>query len=158
MADETGDATGEEVYGDEPAADGAEWVGPEGVSLEYLHAVFEAVGFTAAIDPATRTIRIQDEIVARVFLSDDNERLTANAFYTIRPTAARDKRLDLANRINQTSVMVRAWIDGDGDLGFGYTFFLVGGVTPTALAYTIRTFIDSVKFAVETDDTAGIIS
>ncbi len=148
----------DEEMPEEMPADAVDWISPEGVSLEYLHAIFEAVGFQASIVEGSRTIRIQDEIVARVLLSDDNERVTATAFYTIKPTANREKRLDLANRINQTSVLIRAWIDDDGDLGFGYTLFLVGGITPSALAYAIRTFIDSVKFAVETDDTAGIIS
>ncbi len=149
----------EEYAGEEPADGGGDWIGPENVSLEYLHAVFEAVGFTATIDAAKGTIRIQGEdIVARVQLSEDNEQLMTTAFYTIKPTTARDKRLELANRINQTPVMVKAWIDEDGDLGFRYILFLVGGVTVDGLANVVRTFIDSVKFSVESLDTAGIIS
>lgn len=149
----------EEYPVEESAEEGGDWIGPENVSLEYLHAVFEAVGFTASIDAAKGAIRIEgDGIVARVQISEDNEQLMTTAFYTIKPTTSRDKRLELANRISQTPVMVKAWIDEDGDLGFRYILFLVGGVTPMGLANVVRTFIESVKFSVESLDTAGIIS
>jgi hypothetical protein len=127
-------------------------------SLEYMRDIFEAGGVIATIDPATSSVRIQGKFVARALLTEERDRLRFGAFYTLKKTAPRENRLELANRINQFGLLVKSWIDDDGDLGFAYDLLLDGGVSAESLLLTTQTFLAAVQQCVDDFDADGIIA
>jgi hypothetical protein len=134
-----------------------ELVTPDNVSIDLVREVFEAAYMDATLDEEKKQIRLREEVVARVFLSESKERLQVVAYYGIKEEAQRAERLELVNRINENYVLIRAGIDDDGDLWFDYCVLLKGGVTRKAIVQAVRVFLMLVPKAVNECDEDGIV-
>lgn len=135
----------------------AELITPDNVSIELVRDVFEQAYMDAALDEEKRQIRLREEVVARVFLSESKERLQVVAYYGIKEETDRLDRLELVNRINENYVLIRAGIDDDGDLWLDYCVLLKGGVTRKAIVQAVRVFLMLVPKAVNECDEDGIV-
>ena len=134
-----------------------ELITPDNASIELIKDVYEAAFMDVALDDEKKQLRIREEVLARCFLSESKERLQLVAYYGIKDDAQRIDRLELANRINENYVLVRAGIDDDGDLWFDYTILLKGGATRKALVQATRVFLMLVPKAVNDCDEDGIV-
>lgn len=133
-------------------------VTPENATIELLHELFEAAFLETILDEEQRVIRLKEDVVARVQLSDSKERIQIIAFYGIKEEAQRIDRLELVNRINERFILIRAGIDDDGDLWFDHNIFLKGAATRKAIVQTTRAFLNWVPRAVNDCDEDGIIA
>lgn len=135
----------------------ADLVTPDTVTIEDIRDVYEQAYLDAVLDEDKRQIRLREEVLARVFLSESRERLQLVAYYGIKDDAQRVDRLELVNRINENYVLIRAGIDDDGDLWFDYCVLLKGGVTKKAIVQATRVFLMLVPRAVNECDEDGIV-
>ncbi len=135
----------------------ADLVTPDSVTIEEIRDVYEQAYLDAVLDEDKRQIRLREEVLARVFLSESRERLQLVAYYGIKADAPRADRLELVNRINENYVLIRAGIDDDGDLWFDYCVLLKGGVTKKAIVQATRVFLMLVPRAVNECDEDGIV-
>lgn len=134
-----------------------ELITPDNASIELIHELFEQAYMDATLDEEKRQIRLREEVVARVFLSESRERMQIVAYYGIKEQADRIERLELVNRVNENYVLIRAGIDDDGDLWFDYCILLKGGVTRKAIVQAVRVFLMLVPKAVNECDEDGIV-
>lgn len=135
----------------------ADLITPDSVTIEEIRDVYEQAYLDAVLDDEKRQIRLREEVLARVFLSESKERLQLVAYYGIKEDAQRADRLELVNRINENYVLIRAGIDDDGDLWFDYCVLLKGGVTRKAIVQATRVFLMLVPRAVNECDEDGIV-
>ena len=134
-----------------------ELVTPDNVSIELVREIFEQAYMDATLDEDKKQIRLREEVLARVFLSESKERLQVVAYYGIKEDAQRADRLELVNRINENYVLIRAGIDDDGDLWFDYCVLLKGGATKKAIVQAVRVFLMLVPKAVNECDEDEIV-
>ena len=130
---------------------------PDTVTIDAVRAVYEQAYLDVTFDAERQFVRIKEDVVARAHLSESKERLQLVAVYGVKDDADRTARLELANRINENFVLVRAGIDDDGDLWFDYCVYFKGGVTPKALVQVTRAFLSIVPKAVAECDEDGIV-
>lgn len=135
----------------------AELVTPDNVTIELVRDIFEQAYMDAALDEDKKQIRLREEVMARVFLSESKERLQVVAYYGIKDDAQRTDRLELVNRVNENYVLIRAGIDDDGDLWFDYCVLLKGGATRKAIVQAVRVFLMLVPKAVNECDEDEIV-
>ncbi|MGL6073744.1 MAG: YbjN domain-containing protein [Fimbriiglobus sp.] len=134
-----------------------EIITPDNVTIEEIAKLYDAAYMDATLDEEHGIIRIREELMARVHLSESKERLQIIAFYGLKEDAQRIDRLELVNRINENYVLIRAGIDDDGDLWFDYCVLLKGGVTKKAIVQATRVFLMLVPKAVNEYDEDGIV-
>jgi hypothetical protein len=134
-----------------------ELVTPDNVSIELVREIFEQAYMDATLDEEKKQIRLREEVLARVFLSESKERIQVVAYYGIKEEAQRADRLELVNRINENYVLIRAGIDDDGDLWFDYCVLLKGGATKKAIVQAVRVFLMLVPKAVNECDEDEIV-
>ncbi len=130
---------------------------PDNVTIETIRDIYDAAFMEATLDEEKKQIRLREEVLARVFLSESKERLQLVAYYGVKEDAQRIDRLELVNRVNENYVLIRAGIDEDGDLWFDYTVLLKGGVTKKAIVQATRVFLMLVPRAVNECDEDGIV-
>lgn len=135
----------------------ADLLTPDTVTLEAVRDVYEQAFLDAVLDEDKRQIRLREEVLARVYLSETKERLQMVAYYGVKDDAQRADRLELVNRINENYVFIRAGIDDDGDLWFDHCLLLKGGVTKKAVVQATRLFLMLVPRAVNECDEDGIV-
>ena len=130
---------------------------PDTITLDAVCQVYDQAHMSVTFDDERRFVRIKEDIIARAFLSEQKDRLQLIAIYGVADSAERIDRLELANRINESYVMVRAGIDDDGDLWFDYTVTVKGGVGAKQLVAATRAFLSIVPKAVSECDADGIV-
>lgn len=130
---------------------------PETVTIEKVCDAYEQAYLDVTFDDERQFIRIKEEVIARAHLSEAKDRLQLVALYGVKDDASREDRLELANRINENYVIVRAGVDEDGDLWFDYAVYLKGGVTAKAVVQATRAFLKIVPQAVTECDEDGIV-
>lgn len=136
---------------------GPELLTPDTVTIEKVCDAYEQAYLDVTFDDERQFIRIKEEVIARAHLSEAKDRLQLVALYGVRDDASRAERLELANRVNENYVLVRAGVDDDGDLWFDYAIYLKGGVTTKALVQATRAFLSIVPKAVGECDEDGIV-
>ena len=134
-----------------------ELVTPDNVTAEMLRDLYEAAYMDVALDEESGVIRVREELAARAQLSESKERILLFAVYGLKDDTQRIDRLELANRINENYVLIRAGIDDDGDLWFDYCILVKGGLTKKAIVQATRTFLMLVPKAVNECDEDGIV-
>ena len=135
-----------------------ELLNPDNTTIELIQEIFEQAYMDATLDEEKRQIRLREEgVIARAYLSESKERLQLYALYGIKEEAQRAERLELANRINENYVLIRAGIDDDGDLWFDYCVLLKGGVTRKAIVQATRIFMMLFPKAVNECDDESIV-
>ena len=137
--------------------DPTDLISTENASIHLVRQVYEQAMMDVTFDHERQFVRIKEDVVARAHLSEAKDRLQLVAIYGIKDDADRADRLELANRINENYVLVRAGIDDDGDLWFDYCVYLKGGITPRALVQATRAFLSIVPKAVTECDEDGIV-
>jgi hypothetical protein len=135
----------------------AELLTPDDVTIEMIRDIYEQAYMDATLDEEKKQIRLREEVLARVFLSESKERIQIVAYYGIKEEAQRIDRLELVNRVNENYVMIRAGIDDDGDLWFDYCILLKGGMTRKAIVQATRVFLMLVPRAVNECDEDSIV-
>ena len=130
---------------------------PDTITIDAVREVYEQAYLDVTFDAERQFVRIKEDIIARAHLSEAKDRLQLVAVYGVKDDTSRADRLELANRINENYVLVRAGIDDDGDLWFDYCVYLKGGVTPKALVQATRAFLSIVPKAVTECDEDGIV-
>lgn len=135
----------------------ADLITPENLSLELLREIYDDALMEVSIDDEHGFLRLKEEIVAKVTMHESKERLGIIAFYGIKEDTQRMDRLELANRINDQYVMVRACIENEGDLCFDYTIMIKGGVSRKYIAHATRQFLKLVPRAVSECDEDGVV-
>jgi len=134
-----------------------ELVTPDNATPEALRDIYDQAYMDVTLDGEHGVIRIREELTARAHLSESRDRLQLLAVYGVKDEAQRADRLELANRVNENYVLVRAGIDDDGDLWFDYCLLLKGGVTKKAIVQATRAFLTLVPKAVNECDEDGIV-
>jgi len=134
-----------------------ELVTPDNVTAEMLRDLYEAAYMDVALDEESGVIRVREELAARAQLSESKERILLFAVYGLKDDTQRIDRLELANRINENYVLIRAGIDDNGDLWFDYCILVKGGLTKKAIVQATRTFLMLVPKAVNECDEDGIV-
>jgi Putative bacterial sensory transduction regulator len=134
-----------------------ELITPDNVTIQEIFQIYEAAYMDVKLDEENEIIRVQEELLARVHLSESKERLQIIAMYGMKDDAQRIDRLELANRINENYVLIRSGIDDDGDLWFDYCILLKGGITKKSIVQATRIFLMLVPKAVNEYDEDSIV-
>ncbi len=134
-----------------------ELVTPDTLSAELLRDIYEQAYMDVTLDEEHGVLRLREEVTARAHVSESRERIQLLAVYGVKDEAQRADRLELANRVNENYVLVRAGVDDDGDLWFDYCILVKGGVTKKAIVQATRTFLMLVPRAVNECDEDSII-
>lgn len=139
------------------AAPAVEMVTEANLSRDGLKAAFDAAKLATSIDAAGNlVVRIGDTSL-HVLPSKDVIRLLAN--FAFAPRATLMERLDLANRINDGYIVLRAAVPADrpGDLNLDHYILLGSGVRRADVVVFARRFVDIVVEAVGTLDSEQLL-
>jgi hypothetical protein len=134
-----------------------ELVTPDTLSAELLRDIYEQAYMDVTLDEEHGVLRLREEVTARAHVSESRERIQLLAVYGVKDEAQRADRLELANRVNENYVLIRAGVDDDGDLWFDYCILVKGGVTKKAIVQATRTFLMLVPRAVNECDEDSIV-
>lgn len=140
-----------------PARPAIEMVTEANLSRDGLKAAFDAAKMTTAIDAAGNLTVASPQVRVNVVPAKDVVRLLVS--FSFAPRAAMQERLDLANRINDGFIMVRAAVpaDREGELSVDHYIVLGPGLSRAAIAATTRRFADVVVEAVGALDTDNLL-
>jgi hypothetical protein len=139
-----------------PAVSG-EMVTEANLSRDGLKAAFDAAKMTTAIDAVGNLSVAFPQVRVNVVPAKDVVRLLVS--FSFAPRAAMQERLDLANRINDGYIMVRAAVPAErpGELSVDHYIVLGPGVSRAAIAAATRRFADVVVEAVGALDTDNLL-
>ncbi len=141
-----------------PARPAVEMVTEANLSRDGLKAGFDAAKMTTAIDAAGNLTVAFPQVRVHVLPAKEVVRLLAS--FSFAPRAAMQEKLDLANRINDGYIVVRAAVPADraGELSVDHYIVLGPGVSRAAIAATTRRFADVVVEAVGALDTDKLLN
>ena len=127
------------------------------LSRDGLKAGFDAAKLATSIDDAGNLVVKIGQTSLHVLPDKDRIRLLAN--FAFAPRATLLEKLDLANRINDGFIMVRAAVPADrpGDLNVDHYILLGSGVRRADVVATARRFVDVVVEAVGTLDSEQLL-
>lgn len=131
---------------------------PEGFSLKQLAELYEQAFFTITLFEDAELLKIREEVVAEAVLLVKPDRLQLRAYYAIDDDTEPSLPLQLVNRINARSAVVRAYQDEESDLVLSHTILLKGGVTKKAILEATRHFLAEVPEVIHQCDVDNIIS
>ncbi len=131
---------------------------PEDITLQTILQLLDDALFEVELDEENQSILLREEILARVRLSDNNDRLLLICYYKMQEDAERLDRLELVNRINDQYVLVRAAIGDEDELWLDYAIVLKGGVTRKQVAQAVRMFLKIAEVAVKDCDEDNIVT
>jgi hypothetical protein len=138
-------------------APAVEMVTEANLSRDGLKAAFDAAKLATSIDAAGNLmVRIGDTSV-HVLPSKDVIRLVAH--FAFAPRATLMEKLDLANRINDGYIVVRAAVPADriGDLNLDLYIVLGSGVSRANVVTSTRRFVDIVVEAIAALDSEQLL-
>ena len=131
---------------------------PDDVTLQTILQLLDDALFEVELDEENQSILLREEILARIRLSDNNDRLLLICYYKMQEDAERLDRLELVNRINDQYVLVRAAIGDEDELWLDYAIVLKGGVTRKQVAQAVRMFLKIAEVAVKDCDEDNIVT
>ena len=139
-----------------PAA-GADMVSEATVSRDMLKAMYDAAKVPASLDGGGNLILNLSQVKVFVLPGKDSVRLMAS--YDFAPRATWQEKLDLANRINDEYIMVRALLPEKwpGTLSLDYYVMLGAGISRATMVAITRRFAEVVVEAIGATDTDRLI-
>jgi len=135
----------------------ADMVTEANLSRDGLKAAFDAAKMTTAIDGGGNLTVTLPQVLVHVLPAKDTVRLMVS--FTFAPRAAMQERLDLANRINDGYIMVRATVPAEraGELSVDHYIVLGPGVSRAVIVAATRRFADVVVEAIRATDTDNLL-
>jgi hypothetical protein len=138
-------------------AGGAEVVTAATLSRDGLKAIFEGAKLPTALEGAGSLAVQLPDVLVTVAPGKDTVRLMAS--FAFAPRAAMQEKLDLANRINDEYILVRAAIPAErpGEIVLDHYVVLGPGVSPGVILAATRRFAVVVVEAVATLDSDSLL-
>jgi Putative bacterial sensory transduction regulator len=130
---------------------------PDDITLESISQLLDDALFEVELDEENQSILLREDILARIRLSESNDRMLCICYYRIKEDAQRIERLELVNRINDQYVLVRAAVGDEDELWIDYSIVLKGGVTRKQVAQAVRMFLKVAELAVKDSDEDNIV-
>jgi hypothetical protein len=125
------------------------------VTAQALQRLFESAFLDCTID-ADGDLRVEDAgIITYVILDPDKKILTLHSQWGLKESASEFSKLQYANRMNDTLVLVRFYIPKPTTLACDLQMVYEGGLLPLQLMKTYRRFINVCQGAARMD-TEGI--
>ncbi|MCC6718870.1 MAG: YbjN domain-containing protein [Acetobacteraceae bacterium] len=140
-----------------PPAPAADMVTEATLSRDALRAAYTAAKLPNALDQGGNlTVRAGD-VTLYVLPAKDSIRLLVS--YAFVPRAALPERLDLANRINDGYIAVRATIAADkpGEITIDHYILLGAGISRATILAVTRRFADIMREAITATDTERLL-
>jgi len=139
------------------AAPPAELVTEGSLTKEKLKAIFDAAKLAASVDAAGNLVVKAGQTTAYALPAKDSLRLLVS--FAFLPKATLMEKLDLANRINDEYLVVRATVSGEKatELHIDYYVLLGAGVSRATLVAATQRFLTIVPEAVDAMDTERLI-
>lgn len=127
------------------------------LSRDGLKAMFDAAKLPTAIEGGEKLTVKVGAVVVYVLPGKDRVRLLAT--YSFAARAAYQEKLDLANRINDGYIVIRAAIPADrpGEIAIDHYILLGTGVSRATVVAVTRRFADIVREAVDALDTDRLL-
>jgi len=140
-----------------PAAAAPDLVTEANLSRDRLKAMFDAAKLPTAIEGGEKLTVKVGAVVVYVLPGKDRVRLLAT--YSFAARAAYQEKLDLANRINDGYIVIRAAIPADrpGEIAIDHYILLGTGVSRATVVAVTRRFADIVREAVDALDTDRLL-
>ncbi|MEE6263348.1 YbjN domain-containing protein [Plantactinospora sonchi] len=128
---------------------------PEDVSTDRLQKIFDQAYLETSIDD-DGDLEVTDGISCWVRGSSDGRRIQLMTLVQADPAATMESRLQLANRINDEMMVVRAAATGEDGFCFDHYLNVAGGLPVRNLVMSVRDFLHAVRAAFQFDE-AGIL-
>ena len=140
-----------------PAAAAPDLVTEANLSRDGLKAMFDTAKLATTIEPGGNLTVKLGSMVVYVLPGKDRVRLLATFSFAAR--AAYQEKLDLANRINDGYIVVRASIPADrpGEIAIDHYILLGAGVSRATVVAVTRRFADIVREAVDALDSDRLL-
>ncbi len=140
-----------------PRPAGSDLVSEATVSRDMLKAMYDAAKVPAALDGGGNLTVTLPQLKVFVLPGKDSVRLMAS--YDFAPRATWQEKLDLANRINDEYIMVRALLPETrpGTLSVDYYVMLGAGISRASMVAITKRFGEVVVEAIATQDTDRLI-
>ena len=128
-----------------------ELISPETVTVDKLHALFDAALFKVSREDGSEALKIAGEQVLWVVLIESKRHLRYVGMFAIPDGPDTGERLALANRINDHLMSIRAAVSGDQKdrLCLDHYVSLDGGVTSRNIALAFKQFEELVAAAIQ---------
>lgn len=132
---------------------------PETVTIERLHALFDAALYEVALQDDGHTLRITGDNILWITLADSRQSVRFIGVFALRDGTELGARLALANRINDHLIIVRAAVSGEQNerLWIDQYVWLAGGVAQKNVALAFRQFEGLVAAAIK-EDKANVLA
>ena len=139
------------------AAPGSDLVTAANLSRDGLRAIYDAAKLPAAIDRSGNLTVKAGTVTLYILPSEDRVRLLAS--YSFAARAAYQEKLDLANRINDGYILVRAAIPADkpAEINIDHYILLGPGVSRAVVVAVTRRFAEVVQEAIDAVDTDRLL-
>lgn len=127
------------------------------LTKELLKAIYDAAKLPAALDAAGNLVVKAGQTSAYALPAKDSLRLLVR--FDFQPKATLMEKLDLANRINDEYIVVRATVRGEklGEIHLDYYVLLGAGVSRATLVAATRRYLEIVPEAIDAMDTERLI-
>jgi hypothetical protein len=127
------------------------------LNKDALKAVFDQAKLPTLVDEAGNLLVKGEQVTAYVLPGNDTIRFLTT--FTFLPKATLAERFDLANRINDDYILVRATIRGENqrELHMDYYVLVGPGVSRAVVVAAARRFLEVVTEAVPASDTERLI-
>jgi hypothetical protein len=126
-------------------------VHPDRISKDFLYEFFNEAYFNVYRDDVG-DVFIKDSYTMWVFPQQDGEQIRLMAQFKANPDVPRTVKLEYANTVNDGLKFLRAYVDVDNDIGFDYYIVVKGGITKRNIAFSVRSFSEYVRTALQRDE------
>lgn len=133
-------------------ATGTQIVQPEDITIEFLEELFDAAYMR--VSRKDDGVLLTEDFKVYVEPQGEGKRLSLTVLFGLRESAPLEERFDFVNRINDSLIVVRAYVTGTARdaLVLDYYVSVEGGVTARSLVYAVKTFQQLVKAALNKDE------
>jgi len=124
---------------------------PEDVSTEGLRKIFDDAYLETLLD-SDGDLVVRDGYRVLVMPRENGERIRLMSMFGVDPDSALADRLQLANKINDVMVLVRASVTERGSFCFDYDITVTGGLPIRTFMATFRRFVRCMEEALTLDE------
>ncbi|MGW0433718.1 YbjN domain-containing protein [Micromonospora sp. NPDC003197] len=124
---------------------------PEDVTTEGLRKIFDDAYLETSLD-GDGDLVVRDNYSVLVLPRENGERIRLMSMFGVDPESALEDRLQLANKINDVMVLVRASLSQHGGFCFDYDITVTGGLPIRTFMATFRRFLRCMEEALTLDE------
>ncbi|GAB2940726.1 hypothetical protein GCM10027280_31560 [Micromonospora polyrhachis] len=124
---------------------------PEDVTTEGLRRIFDSAYLETSLDDDGDLV-VRDNYRVLVLPRENGERIRLMSMFGVDPDSALEDRLQLANKINDVMVLVRASVTERGSFCFDCDITVTGGLPIRTFMATFRRFLRCMEEALTLDE------